>query len=53
MPPRRFKPTPTGAYKYDGQTEPKTWIEDYLQNVILMKENQIAAMQCFQLYLKD
>ena len=33
--------------------EPKTWIEDYLQNVILMKGNQVAAMQCFQLYLKN
>ena len=53
MPPKRFKPSPTDADKYDGQEEPKTWIEDYLQNVILMKGNQIAAMQCFQLYLKD
>lgn len=53
MPPRRFKPTPTDADKYDGQIEPKTWIEDYLQNVIILKGNEIAAMQCFQLYLKD
>ena len=30
MPPRRIKPAPTDADKYDGQMEPKTWIEDYL-----------------------
>ena len=53
MPPKRFKPSPADADKYDGQVELKTWIEDYLQNVILMKGNQIAAMQCFELYLKD
>ena len=53
MPPKRFKPNPTDADKYDGTEEPKAWIEDYLQNVILHKGNQIAAMQCFQLYLKD
>ena len=47
MPPKRFKPSPADADKYDGQVEPKTWIEDYLQNVILMKGNQIVAMQCF------
>ncbi|KAK1612189.1 hypothetical protein QYE76_035862 [Lolium multiflorum] len=53
MPPKKFKPTPTDAAKYDGQQEPRSWIEDYLQTVILQKGNQIAAMQCLQLYLKD
>ncbi|KAK1685641.1 hypothetical protein QYE76_046489 [Lolium multiflorum] len=53
MPPRKFKPTPTDAAKYDGQQEPRSWIDDYLQTVILHKGNQIAAMQCLQLYLKD
>src|SRR3954470_13676739 len=53
MPPRRFKPAPTDADKYDGQIEPKSWIEDYLQNIVVLKGNEIAAMQCFQLYLKD
>jgi hypothetical protein len=53
MPPRRFKPTPTNAAKYDGQQEPRSWIDDYLQTVILHKGNQIAAMQCLQRYLKD
>ncbi|KAK1677021.1 hypothetical protein QYE76_037869 [Lolium multiflorum] len=53
MPPKRFKPTPTDAAKYDGQQEPRSWIDDYLQTVILHKGNQIAAMQCLQLYLKD
>jgi hypothetical protein len=53
MPPKRFKPTPTDAAKYDGQQEPRSWIDDYLQMVILHKGNQIAAMQCLQLYLKD
>ncbi|KAK1604027.1 hypothetical protein QYE76_027700 [Lolium multiflorum] len=53
MPPKKFKPTPTDAAKYDGQQEPISWIEDYLQTVILQKANQIAAMQCLQLYLKD
>ncbi|KAK1647230.1 hypothetical protein QYE76_065035 [Lolium multiflorum] len=52
MPPKKFKPTPTDA-KYDGQQEPRSWIDDYLQTVILHKGNQIAAMQCLQLYLKD
>ena len=33
--------------------EPKTWIEDYLQNIVVLKGNEIATMQCFQLYLKD
>ncbi|KAK1662350.1 hypothetical protein QYE76_050509 [Lolium multiflorum] len=53
MPPKKFKPTPTDAAKYDGQQEPRSWIDDYLQTVILHKGNQIAAMQCLQLYLKD
>jgi hypothetical protein len=53
MPPKRFKPTPTDAGKYDGQQEPRSWIDDYLQTVILHKGNQVAAMQCLQLYLKD
>ncbi|KAK1620399.1 hypothetical protein QYE76_025916 [Lolium multiflorum] len=53
MPPKKFKPIPTDAAKYDGQQEPRSWIEDYLQTVILQKGNQIAAMQCLQLYLKD
>jgi hypothetical protein len=53
MPPKRFKPTPTDAAKYDGQQEPRSWIDDYLQTMILHKGNQIAAMQCLQLYLKD
>ena len=47
MPPRRFKPSPSDADKYDGTQEPQAWIEDYLQNVIAHKGNQIAAMQCF------
>jgi hypothetical protein len=51
MPPKRFKPTPIDAAKYDGQQEPRSWIDDYLQTVILHKGNQIAAMQCLQLYL--
>ena len=37
----------------DGQQEPRSWKDDYLQTVILHKGNQIAAMQCFQFYLKD
>jgi hypothetical protein len=53
MPPKRFKPTPTDAAKYDGHQEPRSWIDDYLQTVILHKGNQIAAMQCLQLYLED
>jgi hypothetical protein len=53
MPPKRFKPTPTNAAKYDGQQEPRSWIDDYLQTLILHKGNQVAAMQCLQLYLKD
>jgi hypothetical protein len=53
MPPKRFKPTPFDATKYDGKQEPRSWIDDYLQTVILHKGNQIAAMQCLQLYLKD
>jgi hypothetical protein len=53
MPPKKFKPTPTDAAKYDGQQEPRSWIDDYLQTVILHKRNQVAAMQCLQLYLKD
>jgi hypothetical protein len=53
MPPKRFKPTPTDAAKYDGQQEPIAWTDDYLQNVILHKGNQVAAMQFLQLYLKD
>ncbi|KAK1661028.1 hypothetical protein QYE76_049187 [Lolium multiflorum] len=53
MPPRKFKPIPSDAAKYDGQQEPRSWIDDYLQTVILHKGNQIAAMQCLQLYLKD
>src|SRR4051794_4162443 len=51
MPPRRFKPVPTYADKYDGQIEPQTWIEDYLLNIFALKGNEIAAMLCFQLYL--
>ena len=50
---KRFKPTPTNAAKYNGYREPRSWIDDYLQTVILHKGNQIAAMQCLQLYLKD
>ena len=42
MPPKKFKPTPTDAAKYDGQQEPRSWIDDYLQTVILHKGNQIA-----------
>ncbi|KAK1601491.1 hypothetical protein QYE76_008066 [Lolium multiflorum] len=53
MPPKKFKPTPTDAAKYDGQQEPRSWIDDYLQTVILHKGNRIAAMKCLQLYLKD
>ncbi|KAK1683241.1 hypothetical protein QYE76_044089 [Lolium multiflorum] len=53
MPPKKFKPAPTDAAKYDGQQGPRSWIDDYLQTVILHKGNQIAAMQCLQLYLKD
>ena len=53
MPPKKFKPTPTDAANYDGQQEPRSWIDDYLQTLILHKGNQIAAMQCLQLYLKD
>jgi hypothetical protein len=53
MPPKRFKPTPTDSAKYDGQQEPRSWIDDYLQTVILHKGNHVAAMQCLQLYLKD
>jgi hypothetical protein len=44
MPPKRFKPTTTDAAKYDGQQEPRSWIFDYLQTVILHKRNQVAAM---------
>jgi hypothetical protein len=39
MPPRRFKPSPSDADKYDGQQEPRAWIEDYLQTLILYKGN--------------
>ena len=46
MPPKKLKPTPTDAAKYDGQQEPRSWIDDYLQTVILHKGNQIAVMQC-------
>jgi hypothetical protein len=53
MPSTRVKPTPTDATKYDGQQEPRSWIDDYLHTVVLQKENQVAAMQCLQLYLKD
>src|SRR4051794_7591415 len=53
MPPRRFKPSPSDADRYDATQEPQAWIEDYLQNVIAHKGNVVAAMQCFQLYLKD
>jgi hypothetical protein len=53
MPPKKFKPTPIDAAKYDGQQEPRSWIDDYRQTVILHKGNQVAAMQCLQLYLKD
>jgi hypothetical protein len=53
MPPKKFKPTPSDAAKYDGQQEPRSWIDDYLQTVILHKGNQVVAMQCLQLYLKD
>jgi hypothetical protein len=35
MPSNRFKPIPTDAAKYDGQQEPRSWIDDYLQTVIL------------------
>jgi hypothetical protein len=53
MPPKRFKTTPTDFSKYDCQQEPRSWIDDYLQIVILHKGNQVAVMQCLQLYLKD
>src|SRR3954454_3053845 len=53
MSPRRFKLAPSDADKYDGQIEPRTWIKDYLQTIITLNGNEIAAMQCFQLYLKD
>jgi hypothetical protein len=53
MPPKKFKPNPSNTVKYDGQQEPRAWIEDYLQTRILNKGNQVAAMQCLQLYLKD
>jgi hypothetical protein len=53
MPPKKFRPTPTDAAKYDGQQEPRSWIDDYLQTTILHKGNQVVAMQCLQLYLKD
>jgi hypothetical protein len=46
MLPRKFKPSPSDAAKYDGQQEPRAWIEDYLQTVILHKGNEVAAMQC-------
>ncbi|KAK1612933.1 hypothetical protein QYE76_036606 [Lolium multiflorum] len=36
-----------------GALEPRSWIDDYLQTMILHKRNQIAAMQFLQLYLKD
>jgi hypothetical protein len=49
MPPKKFKPTPTDAAKYDGQQEARSWLYDYLQTVILHKGNQIAAMQSLQL----
>ncbi|KAK1601492.1 hypothetical protein QYE76_017084 [Lolium multiflorum] len=52
MLPKKFKPTPTDAAKYDVQQEPRSWIDDYLHTVI-HKGNQIAAMRCLQLYLKD
>jgi hypothetical protein len=39
MPPKKFKPMPTNAAKYDGQQEPRAWIEDYLQTLILHKGN--------------
>jgi hypothetical protein len=53
MPPKKFKPTLTVTTKYDGQQEPRSWIDAYLQTVILHKGNQVAAMQCLQLYLKE
>ena len=53
MPPRDFKALPSEDAKYDGKEEPKAWIDDYLQRVIVMKGNKTAAMQCFQLYLRD
>src|SRR3954462_10728566 len=53
MPPRRFKPSPSDADRYDRTQEPQAWIEHYLQNVIAHKGNAVAAMQCFQFYLKD
>jgi hypothetical protein len=52
MSPKKFKPTPTDAAKYDGQQEPKSWMDDYFQTVILHKGNQVAAMHCLQIYLK-
>jgi hypothetical protein len=45
--------TYTNAAKYDGQQEPRSSIDDYLQIVILHKGNQVATMQCLQLRLKD
>ncbi|KAK1651266.1 hypothetical protein QYE76_069071 [Lolium multiflorum] len=51
MPPKKFKPTPTDAAKYDGQQEPRSWIDDYLQTVILQREPD--SSNAVQLYLKD
>jgi hypothetical protein len=39
MPPKRFKPTHTDVGKYDGQQEPRSWIYDYIQTVILHEGN--------------
>ncbi|KAK1679249.1 hypothetical protein QYE76_040097 [Lolium multiflorum] len=48
---RKFKPTPT-TRQIRWAAEPRSRIDDYL-HVILKKGNQIAAMQCLQLYLKN
>ncbi|KAK1618649.1 hypothetical protein QYE76_024166 [Lolium multiflorum] len=53
MPPKKFKPTPTDAAKYDGQQEPRSWIDDYQRLILHKKGTRLAAMQCLQLYLKD
>lgn len=45
IPPRDFK-LPQDCEKYDGLMEPKAWIEDYLQNIVLQNVNKNTAMQC-------
>jgi hypothetical protein len=52
MPPKYFK-LPADLPKYDGHQEPKSWLDDYLQAIVMQNGNKIAAMQCLQLNLKD